>query len=140
MVWGAIAYNTQSPLVLIRGTITAQRYDHDILQLHVLSLMQRLPGVLFQQDNARSHTARVLQDCLRTVTTLPWPTRSPYLSPIEHIWDPLGRRVGHPTNFERTRGKVTVNMERNVSRHHTELVYLHARSCRIVQEGDSTGY
>ncbi|GFY09192.1 transposable element Tcb2 transposase [Trichonephila clavipes] len=26
-----------------------------------------------------------------------WPTRSPDLSPIEHIWDHLGRQVGHPT-------------------------------------------
>ncbi|GFX48633.1 transposable element Tcb1 transposase [Trichonephila clavipes] len=34
--------------------------------------------------------------------------------------------------FERTRGKVTANMERNVSRHHTELVPLNARSYRIV--------
>ncbi|GFT88478.1 transposable element Tcb2 transposase [Trichonephila clavipes] len=73
MVWGAISYNTRSSLVLINDTMTAQRYVHDILQLHVLSFMQRLPGVIFQQDNARSHTARVSQDCLRTVTTLPWP-------------------------------------------------------------------
>ncbi|GFU19241.1 transposable element Tcb1 transposase [Trichonephila clavipes] len=34
--------------------------------------------------------------------------------------------------FERTRGKVTANMERNVSIHHTELVCLNARSYRIV--------
>ncbi|GFY24400.1 uncharacterized protein TNCV_1014481 [Trichonephila clavipes] len=34
--------------------------------------------------------------------------------------------------FERTRGKVTANMERNVSIHHTELVYLNVRSYRIV--------
>ncbi|GFT13653.1 transposable element Tcb1 transposase [Trichonephila clavipes] len=34
--------------------------------------------------------------------------------------------------FERTRVKVTANMERNVSRHHTELVCLNARSHRIV--------
>ncbi|GFW03562.1 transposable element Tcb2 transposase [Trichonephila clavipes] len=61
--------------------------------------MQRLPGAIFQQDNARPHTARVSQDCLRTVTTLPWPARSPDLSPIEHIWDYLGWRVGHP-NFK----------------------------------------
>ncbi|GFY14695.1 uncharacterized protein TNCV_647391 [Trichonephila clavipes] len=33
--------------------MTAKRYVHDILQPHVLPLMQRLPGALFQQDNAR---------------------------------------------------------------------------------------
>ncbi|GFV80875.1 transposable element Tcb2 transposase [Trichonephila clavipes] len=30
MVWDAIAYNTRLPLVLICGTMTAQRYVHDI--------------------------------------------------------------------------------------------------------------
>ncbi|GFX22704.1 transposable element Tcb2 transposase [Trichonephila clavipes] len=94
-----IAYNTRSPLVLIHGTMTAQWYVHDILQPHVLPLMQRLPGALFQQDHARTHTARVFQDFLRTTTTLPWPARPPYLSPIEHIWDDLGRRVGHPPSL-----------------------------------------
>ncbi|GFW25208.1 transposable element Tcb1 transposase [Trichonephila clavipes] len=49
----------------------------------------------FQQDNARSHTARVSQDCLRTVTILPWPGRFADLSPMEHIWDHLRWRVGH---------------------------------------------
>ncbi|GFS72330.1 transposable element Tcb1 transposase [Trichonephila clavipes] len=34
--------------------------------------------------------------------------------------------------FGRTKGKVTANMERNISRHHTELVYLNALSYRIV--------
>ncbi|GFW08116.1 transposable element Tcb2 transposase [Trichonephila clavipes] len=99
MVWGAIACNTRSPLVLIRGPMTAQRYVHDILQLHVLQLMQRLPGAIFQQDNARPHTPRVSQDCLHTVTTFPWPARPPELSPIEHIWDYLGREVEHSTSL-----------------------------------------
>ncbi|GFV80683.1 transposable element Tcb2 transposase [Trichonephila clavipes] len=89
MVWGVIAYNTRSPLVLIGGTMTVQRYVHDILQPHVLPLMQRLPGAIFQQDNARPHTARVSQGCLHTVTTLHWPARSPDLSPIKHTWDHL---------------------------------------------------
>ncbi|GFU89058.1 transposable element Tcb2 transposase [Trichonephila clavipes] len=91
IVWNAIACNTWSPLVLIRSTMTAQWYVYDILQPHVLLLMQRLSGAIFQQDNARPHTTRVSQDCLRTVTTLPSPARSPDLSPIEHIWDQLGR-------------------------------------------------
>ncbi|GFY33004.1 transposable element Tcb1 transposase [Trichonephila clavipes] len=54
---------------------------------------------IFQQDNARHHTIRVSQDWLRTVTTLPWPARSPDLCPIELISDHLGRRVGHPTSL-----------------------------------------
>ncbi|GFV93311.1 transposable element Tcb1 transposase [Trichonephila clavipes] len=66
VVWGFIAYNTRSPLVLIHGTMTVQRYVNDILQPHVLPLMQRLTGAIFQQDNARLHMARVSQDCLPT--------------------------------------------------------------------------
>ncbi|GFV45153.1 transposable element Tcb2 transposase [Trichonephila clavipes] len=77
MVWGVIAYNTWSTLLLFFVPKTVQRYVHDILQPHVLPLMQRLPGAIFQQVNARPPTPRVLQDCLRTVTTLSWPARSP---------------------------------------------------------------
>ncbi|GFT53553.1 adenylate cyclase type 5 [Trichonephila clavipes] len=61
--------------------------------------MQRLPGAIFQQDNARPHTARVSQDCLRNVTTLPWPASSLDLFPIEQIWDHVGRRVWHLTSL-----------------------------------------
>ncbi|GFY31104.1 transposable element Tcb2 transposase [Trichonephila clavipes] len=64
---------------MIHDTVTAQRYVHDILQPHVLPLIQWFPGAIFQQDNPRTHTARVSQDCLRTVTTLPLPAGSPDL-------------------------------------------------------------
>ncbi|GFW61642.1 transposable element Tcb2 transposase [Trichonephila clavipes] len=67
----------------------AQRYVLDFLQPHMLPLIQRLPGPIFQQDNALPHTARVLQDCLHTVSFLPWNARSPNLSQIEHIWSHL---------------------------------------------------
>ncbi|GFT14295.1 transposable element Tcb1 transposase [Trichonephila clavipes] len=44
----------------------------------------RRPGAIFQQDNARPHiAARVAQDFLRHFQTLPWPARSPDLSPVE---------------------------------------------------------
>ncbi|GFX83563.1 transposable element Tcb2 transposase [Trichonephila clavipes] len=52
-----------------------------------------LPGTIFQQVNARPHTARVDQDFLRHFQALPWPTRSPYLSPVEHVWDQLKRQM-----------------------------------------------
>ncbi|GFT66789.1 transposable element Tcb1 transposase [Trichonephila clavipes] len=99
MVWGVIAYNTRPLLVLIRGTMTAQQYVHDFMQLYVLPLLQRLSGANFQQDNARSHTARMSQNCRLIDTTLLWPALSPDLSPIDHIWYHLGRRVWHFTSL-----------------------------------------
>ncbi|GFU36867.1 transposable element Tcb2 transposase [Trichonephila clavipes] len=113
--------------------MTAQRYVYDnfILQLHLFPLMQRPPTPSFQQDSARPLMARVSQDCLCTVTILPCPARSPDLSPIEPILDHVGWRAGRPTSLNEI-GKVTTNMEQNVSRHHTELVCLNARSYRIV--------
>ncbi|GFW79328.1 transposable element Tcb2 transposase [Trichonephila clavipes] len=51
-------------------------------------------------------TSRVSQDCLRTITTLPWPARSPDLSPIEYIWCHLGWRVGHPTNLNEVEARL----------------------------------
>ncbi|GFY15105.1 DDE_3 domain-containing protein [Trichonephila clavipes] len=77
----------------MRGTITVQRYVDDILRPHVGAFLNGLPGAIFQQDNARPHTARVAQDFLRHFQTLPWPVRSPYLSPIEHVWDQLKRQM-----------------------------------------------
>ncbi|GFT73908.1 transposable element Tcb2 transposase [Trichonephila clavipes] len=84
MVWGVIAYNTRSLLVLICGTTTAKQYFHYVMQPRVLPLTQTQLETS-QLENARPHTARVSQDCLHTVTTLPWPARSPDLSPIEHM-------------------------------------------------------
>ncbi|GFU57109.1 transposable element Tcb2 transposase [Trichonephila clavipes] len=57
------------------------------------------PKAGVMQDNARPHMTRVSEDSLHTVTILRWPSRSPDLSPIEHILDHLGRRVGYPTSL-----------------------------------------
>ncbi|GFV71012.1 transposable element Tcb2 transposase [Trichonephila clavipes] len=55
--------------------------------------LNSLPGAIFQQDNARPHTARVAPDFLRHFLTLPWPARSPDLSPVEHVWKKLKRQM-----------------------------------------------
>ncbi|GFX36574.1 transposable element Tcb2 transposase [Trichonephila clavipes] len=68
----------------------AQRYVHDILQPRVAT-HATAPMSSFSTKHALSHTVKVSQDCLHTVTTLPWPALSPDLSPIQHIWDHLRR-------------------------------------------------
>ncbi|GFX40269.1 transposable element Tcb1 transposase [Trichonephila clavipes] len=84
-VWRRPAYDSQSTLNAMRGTLTGQRYVDDILRPHVGPFLNGLPGAIFQQDNVRPHTARVAQDFLRHFQTLPWPARSPDLSPVEHV-------------------------------------------------------
>ncbi|UYV83242.1 hypothetical protein LAZ67_23000264, partial [Cordylochernes scorpioides] len=93
MVWGAIAYDSRSPSLRIQGTMTAQRYVDDVLRPVTLPYLQGVPNALYQQDNARPHTARISQQALQDVQMLPWPPYSPDLSPIEHVWDIIGRRL-----------------------------------------------
>ncbi|GFU81125.1 DDE_3 domain-containing protein [Trichonephila clavipes] len=93
MVWWAIASDSRSTLIVMRGTLTGQRYVDDILQPLLGSFLNGLPGTIFQQDKSRPHTARVAQDFLRHFQTLPWPARSPDLSPVEHVWDQLKRQL-----------------------------------------------
>ena len=50
---------------------------------------------MFQQDNVRSHRARVTMNIVTqdNINALSWPSNSPYLNSIEHIWDGLDRSV-----------------------------------------------
>ncbi|GFU24746.1 transposable element Tcb2 transposase [Trichonephila clavipes] len=77
----------------MRVTLTGQRYVDDILQPHVGPFLNGLPGAIFQQDNARPHTARVAQDFLRHFLTLPWMAGSPDLSPEEHVGNQQKRQM-----------------------------------------------
>ncbi|GFW72886.1 transposable element Tcb1 transposase [Trichonephila clavipes] len=70
-VWRRPAYDSRSPLIVMRGTLTGQRYVDDILRPHVGPFLNGLSGAIFQQDYARPHTARVAQDFLRLFQTLP---------------------------------------------------------------------
>ncbi|GFT90560.1 DDE_3 domain-containing protein [Trichonephila clavipes] len=75
------------------GTLTGQRYVDDILRPHVGLFLNSLLEAIFQQDNARPHTARVSQNFLRHFQTLPWPANSPDLSLVQHVWDQLKRHM-----------------------------------------------
>ena len=94
MVWGGIAHGIKSQLIIVAGNMTAVRYRDEILRPVAVPLVQQRNRIL-QQHNARPHVARVCQDFLanNNIAPLAWPPYSPDLTPIEHMWDELDRRV-----------------------------------------------
>ena len=94
MVWGGIAHWIKSQLIIVEGNMTAERYRDEILRPVAVPLVQQR-NLILQQDNARPHVARVCQDFLanNNIAPLAWPPYSPDLTPIEHMWDELDRRV-----------------------------------------------
>lgn len=97
MVWGCIAYGSRSTLVFIRGSTTSPRYVEEVVEPYLLHFLRTQLGLGFQQDNARPHIARNTFNFFEEyeVELLPWPPRSPNLSPIEHVRDMIGRRLTH---------------------------------------------
>ncbi|GFV71783.1 uncharacterized protein TNCV_778001 [Trichonephila clavipes] len=87
MVWGSIGNHSRTPLVRIAGTLNSQRYISKVLEPVVLTYLQGLATAIFQQDNAQPHVARIVQRFFvnHQIELLPWPPRSPDLSPIENM-------------------------------------------------------
>ena len=96
MIWGGMWSNGKTTAVIIQGTMNSETYLHQVINPIVIPTVQQ-HNLVFQQDNARPHVARIVTEKLEqsSVEVLPWPARSPDLSPIEHLWDVIGRKIYH---------------------------------------------
>ncbi|GFY32516.1 transposable element Tcb1 transposase [Trichonephila clavipes] len=61
MVWGGIRYLSRTPVVRIASTLNSQSYNSEVLEPVVLPYLQGLATAIFQQNNARTHVALIVQ-------------------------------------------------------------------------------
>lgn len=92
MVWGAISDAGPGPLIRVEGTIGGDEY----LDLFRFRLRRYYPGLydrslIFQDDNATSHTADVVEEWFQRygIRRLNWPARSPDMNIIEDVWNKM---------------------------------------------------
>ena len=78
MAWGAFTSNGRSRLVVIQGNMTAQVYYDQVLRPVLVPFINNHgPGLTFQHDNARPHTAALTRNFLQNAGI-------PVMNPIEH--------------------------------------------------------
>ena len=95
MFWGCFSRMGLGPLVALEGNMNATSYV-ELLENTLLPEIEAI-GVpmVFMQDNAPCHKARVVTEFLSRnhIETLPWPPQSPNMNPIENLWAIIKARL-----------------------------------------------
>ncbi|GFV49077.1 transposable element Tc3 transposase [Trichonephila clavipes] len=149
LVWGGIILGSRIDLQVQSVTMTGHIYRDVILEQHV-RLFRGAMGAefLFMDDNTRPHRANNVDECLHSedIPRMDWPSYSPDLNPIEHVWDMLGRRIAArqppPTCLSELRGALLDEWCNIPQDQIDNLILIMPRRCKacIASSGRHTPY
>ncbi|GFW47845.1 transposable element Tcb2 transposase [Trichonephila clavipes] len=72
-----------------------------------------IPGAIFQQDNEHPHAAKTVRDFCSSqhMQLLPWPAYSPDMSPIEHAWYLIDRRLARDPRLSTSKDELLLRIQ-----------------------------
>ena len=111
MVWAVVSLHHETNIVFINGNLTAARYQHEVLDTELISLLRYHRRMQLLHDGAPSHPARATTAYLNiNNVNVDFLSKSPDFNIFENIWDELNcpvRRTGAiPTTLNQLRANI----------------------------------